>query len=419
MSPLSDQLTGLMNRAALHESMEDQLKRAAEDRSPLGLILFDIDRFKLINYGLGDMHGDIVLQKVASAARNKLRHSDQVGRWSGQQFLCILPHADYAATAQLAEELRSLIQTLIVPIDSHRIHVTASFGVACFPHDGDLPRRLLAASEAALYHAKDSGRNRVVQARSLQQQVFGMGTLLDAALQENRVVPAYQPIVELKTGHVVAEEALARLITPEGEVIAAEDFIEVARQLQLTYKIDRAMMMSAVARCAATPATERPRIHFMNISGNLLRHPDVVKELLAMVQDYCRRCGRDPNALKPLVIEVTERELLGDIKTAREMLAPFVDFGLHLALDDFGSGYSSFQYLADLPFSFLKIEGSLIQRIAEPKVRAIVRGIQNTAADLGLTTLAECVENEQVADIVQEIGIDWAQGFYYDRPTVP
>lgn len=418
MASLRDQLTGLLNRAALHELMEAELGRATKKGTSLALILFDIDRFKLINYGYGDLHGDLVLQEVADLAEKKLP-SHYLGRWSGQQFLCVLPQADGDDAATLAEDLRERIQRLILPIDGHSLRISASFGVACFPQDGDLVRTLLAAAEAALYHAKESGRNRVVPAQALKQQIFGMGTVLDAALRENRVVPAYQPIVDLKNGQVVAEEALARIVTRDGRLLEAEDFIEVARQLQLTYKVDQAVISSTISRCMASLDDGPPRLHFVNISGNLLRNPDVVQELLRSVRENCEACADRIGTQNPLVIEITEREFLGDIKKAREMLRPFLDFGLRLALDDFGSGYSSFQYLADLPFSFLKIEGSLIQRVREPKVKAIVQGIQNTAADLGLTTLAECVESAEIADAVRAIGVDWAQGYHYDRPSLP
>ncbi len=418
MSSLRDQLTGLLNRAALHEVMEEELGRAAKKGTRLALILFDIDRFKLINYGYGDLHGDLVLQEVAELAEKKLP-SNYLGRWSGQQFLCVLPQTDGDNAATLAEDLRERIQRLILPIDGHSLRISASFGVACFPQDGDLVRTLLAAAEAALYQAKESGRNRVVPAQALKQQIFGMGAMLDAALRENRVVPAYQPIVDLNTGQIVAEEALARIVTRDGRVLEAEDFIEVARQLQLTYKVDRAIIGSTISRCLASLDDGPPRLHFVNISGNLLRNPDVVQELLHSVRKNCEACANRIGKHNPLVIEITEREFLGDIKKAREMLTPFLDFGLRLALDDFGSGYSSFQYLADLPFSYLKIEGSLIQRVREPKVKAILQGIQNTATDLGLTTLAECVESAEIADAVRAIGVDWGQGFHYDRPSLP
>lgn len=415
MPSLRDELTGLMNRAALLEVMETELVQSIQKSMPFGLILFDIDRFKLINYGLGEGRGDAVLQKIAEAVKKTLRKEHWIGRWAGQQFLCVLPNTDCHTTDRVAEELRKLVTDLTISVESQLIHMTASFGVACFPEDGDLTRRLLAAAEAALYHAKASGRNRVVHAGRLQQQVFGMGALLDEALRKNHIVPAYQSIVDLKTGEVVAQEALARLITNEGRILEAEDFIAVATQLQLTYQIDRAVMMGAFARWVDGVQRNAPLAHFVNISGNLLRHPEVVQELLESAQNYAQPLNKPT---RPLVIEITEREFLGDINAAREMLRPFVEFGLHLALDDFGSGYSSFQYLADLPFSFLKIEGSLIKRLTEPKVCAIVQGIQNTAADLGLITLAECVETQQIAEIAQKIGIQWAQGYYYDRPSL-
>lgn len=412
MSTTRDPLTGLLSRSSIHELLEELVSM----QTSFALILLDIDRFKLINYNFGDGNGDKVLQKIAQSVRECLRSHHQIGRWSGHQFLCFLPHCGAAEAQTLSERLRAVIEKLAVPLDSHRIHVTASLGVACFPQDGSVLRRLLAAVEAALYEAKESGRNRVVTADQAQRELVGLADQLDRALREDRVVPAYQPIIELKSGRIVAEESLARLITTEGTVLEAEIFMEAAQKLQLTYKIDQAVITRTCARLASAEAGKRVT-QFVNISGNLLRHPTVVQELLASMKSFCHSCG-DTHGRKPIVIEITERELLSDIASARDMLQPFVDFGLQLALDDFGSGYSSFQYLAELPFSYLKIEGSLIRRLREPKVRAIVQGMQNTARDLGLITLAECVENGETADIMAEIGIDWAQGYFFHRPAL-
>ena len=414
MTSARDQLTGLMSRAALH----DVIDRLLHEQTAFGLVLFDIDRFKLINYGFGDDCGDDVLQEVASAAKQQLTRGDSIGRWSGQQFLCVLPTLDAAATATRAEQLRALIEALVIPRGANGVRITASFGVAAAPADGRVERRLLASAEAALYQAKEYGRNRVVQATDLNQQVYGVGEILDRALRERRIVPAYQPIVDLRSGEIVAEEALARLVTPEGDVLAADQFIEVAKKLQLTHKIDQAIISATCARFVHAAQTHSRRTQFVNISGNLLRHPAIVRELLASMREYCRACGTWASGHKPLVIEVTEREFLGDLAQAQAALQPFVDFGLNLALDDFGSGYSSFQYLADLPFSFLKIEGGLIRRVNEPRVRALVQGMQDTAAALGLTTLAEGVETAEVAATIRTLGIDWAQGHYFYKPAL-
>jgi diguanylate cyclase (GGDEF)-like protein len=414
-----DPLTGLLDRTAFRALLETERERSARSHHPFGLILFDIDRFKVVNYGYGEQHGDALLVSLAELARKTLRPTDFLSSWGGQEFLCLLPNTDKTATEELAERLRRAIETASVSHAEVELHATASFATACYPKDGDSTVRLLAALGAALHQAKATGRNRVVPASGLGAQLFGIGRMLSQALREGRVVPAYQPIVDLKTGAVVGEEALARIVSPHHSVIPASAFIDAARELQLTYQVDRNIILQTFAHCVATLQPHAPRVHFVNISGNLLRHPDVVMELLADASRNCAACGDLIGPVKPLVIEVTERELLDDLPAARNMLQPFLDFGMRLALDDFGSGYSSYKYLADLPFSFLKIEGSLIQRVAEPRVRTIVQGIQRTAADLGLITLAEYIENEQIADIVREIGIDWGQGYHFGKPVLP
>ena len=411
-----DPLTGLLDRTSFRGLLETECVRSASLRRPFGLILFDIDRFKIVNYGYGEQHGDALLRHLARLARDHLGREDRLSRWGGQEFLCLVPDAGKAVLAQIAEALRARIEDSSLVHGDVELHATASFGTACFPDDGDNVDRLVAACGAALHQAKANGRNRVVAASGVRPQLFGVGRMLSQALREGRVVPAYQPIVELKTGTMVAEEALARVVTPGRHTIPASAFIDAARELQLTYQIDRTIIMQTFAHCVAALQRNQPLAHFVNISGNLLHHPDVVAQLLEEAQRSCMVCSDRIGPVKPLVIEVTERELLEDIDDARELLRPFLDFGLRLALDDFGSGYSSYKYLADLPFAFLKLEGSLIQRLHEPRVRTIVQGIQHTATDLGLTTLAEFIENQQTADIARDIGIDWGQGYHFGKP---
>lgn len=418
MVPPLDPLTGLKTRSAFRESIDFQVTRSNATHASFGLVMLDIDRFKVVNYGYGEQYGDMLLQQLATLLTRSLRKDDQVGRWGGQEFMCLLPETDAATTDRIAEHLRAAIESFTLEAGPYHIHTSASFGVASFPADAEDAQRLIAASGAAMYQAKNAGRNRIMHASQPHGQLFGLGRLLDSALREQRVVPAYQAIVDLKTGAVVAEEALARILTPDHSVTPAEHFIEAARQLQMTYQIDRAIMSQVFARRLGQSRDVPNLSYFVNISGNLLRHPEVVDELLGSAREACSSDDDTIRAIKPIVIEITERELLHDIDSARDMLRPFIDFGLRLALDDFGSGYSSFKYLADLPFSFLKIEGTLIQRVREKRVRTIVQGMQNTASDLGITTLAEFVEDAETADIVRDIGVDWAQGYYYGRPEL-
>ncbi|WP_096366807.1 putative bifunctional diguanylate cyclase/phosphodiesterase [Thiohalobacter thiocyanaticus] len=414
-----DLLTGVLNRRGIQESMERELARSQRRQLPFSVLLFDIDRFKLVNDRLGHREGDIVLRCVADAARAVLRNEDYLGRWGGEEFICLMPETDCETALTLAERIRRAVRETPIAVSSGELQATVSVGVASYPGDGESLDKLIATADSALYQAKRSGRDRVVCASRVEQHVHSLGNMLDAALRERRIVAAYQPIVDLATGEVVAEETLARLITPDGDIIPAGDFIEAAQQLQLLHRIDHTILMQAFSHCVTGLKTGMNRLnHFVNISADLLRHRELVEEILAAACEHCRGCGDAIGDTKPMIIEITERELLADIDQARELLLPFTEFGLRLALDDFGSGYSSYQYLADLPVQFIKIDGSLVQRVSEPKVRAILEGIQGMAEQLGVITLAEFIETAETEARLREIGIHWGQGYYYGKPTI-
>ncbi|WP_298139859.1 bifunctional diguanylate cyclase/phosphodiesterase [Acidiferrobacter sp.] len=400
---------GIPTRATLLQIVETRIALGRR----LAVILCDIDRFKLINYSLGRDFADRVLRQMAEVLREALGPEATVGRWGGPEFLCVINETHDVDA--LIEHLRQRIERLVILSKTSRIHITASFGVASFPEDGGSAADLLNAVEAALYHAKNSGRNRAVRATTVQKRLLGMGAALETALHEQRIVTAYQPIVDLRSGRIVGEEALARMLLPNGRILAAEEFIEVSQHLQLTYKIDQSVIRAVLTRCMESPRDTAPLAHFVNISADLLRHPEVVQDLLGLIGTYCEACQGRGETHGTLVLELTEREPFADNRSVRDLLMGFVHAGVKLALDDFGRGYSSFQYLADLPFSYLKLEGSLVSRIHEPTVRAIIQGIQRIAEELKITTLAEGVETAETAAIVTDLGIDWAQGFLYGR----
>ncbi len=414
-----DLLTSLLNRRGIHEAMEKELSRSKRSGLPFSVVLFDADRFKLINDRLGHKQGDLVLKSIALSAATALREEDYLARWGGEEFICVLPGTSRDEAMHIAERMRHGIKSTSVNIAAAEINITASFGVASYPLDGTSIDKLIAAADAALYQAKRSGRDRSISAHSVQEDVHSLCNTLDVALSEGRIVPAFQPIVDLRTGNVVAEETLARLVTEDGIIIPAANFIGAAHQLQMLHRIDESIIMQAFSHCVLGLETGTNRLsHFVNVSTDLLRHRELVDKLLAEALRSCCSCSEKIGPVKPMVIEITERELLDDIATAKELLMPFIDFGLRLALDDFGSGYSSYQYLADLPVSFLKIDGALIRRVHEPKVRAIIQGIQDTANALDIITLAEFVEDEQTEAILKDIGINWAQGYYYGKPEL-
>ncbi len=229
--------------------------------------------------------------------------------------------------------------------------------------------------------------------------------LLQQALREGRLDAAYQPIVDLKTGVPVADEAMARLILPEGEVLQAREFIEAAEGTHLIHLVDQAISGKVLERCAANLrcGAARPRFaHFVNLSPQFLARRDLVEQLLERARQYCASFEGMFEDTKPLVIEITERELVRDFEELRRNVQPLLDFGFRLALDDFGSGYSSFLYLCNLPVRFLKIEGWMVRRMREDgRVRALVSGIVGMAREQGIVTIAEGVEDEATAHLAR------------------
>jgi len=413
-----DPLTNLLNRRAFQEVINREYAGAKRLGKPFSMLLFDLDRFKMLNDNYGHDIGDKILLGVSDIAKATLRTSDWLSRWGGEEFLAILPDTDENGALRIAERLRQEIENFSITLNEQKISTSASIGIACYPRDGDTPDFLVKAADAALYEAKKSGRNRVVEAKE-KREVYSIAAKLNAAIENQRLVPAYQVIVDLKTGKPVAEEALARLVDESGTAIAASEFITAAMELQLTHLIDYQIIQQTMNRCAKNIAGGGKKLaHFVNISADLLLHQDLIQALFADAQAACMQCGVDMGPTKPLVLEITERQLLGDAPAVKAKLAPFLDFGMRLAIDDFGSGYSSFQYLVDLPVSFLKIEGSLIQQVKDKRVRQIVKRISDIAKDLQLISIAEFVEDADTAEILHELEIDWAQGYYFGRPVL-
>lgn len=414
-----DTLTGLHRRNALEEALAREHAEARRHGRTYSMALIDIDHFKVINDSYGHAVGDEVLMQVAHVLKETFRVMDWIGRWGGEEFLCLLPETDSDLALHGMERLRKRIAATPFSIQSRSLRVTASVGVASFPSDGQTVADLLVQVDAALYRAKQQGGDCVMCAERTPG-IFLVGGQIEEALSEGRILPAYQPIVSLTDGKVVADEALARLSVPGGEVLEAGRFIEAAAHLHQLHRIDQVVIQQALARCAARlRAGDPPRLHFVNVSAGLLLHSSLVMNLLEQAQCYCQDLQMPQNCAKPIVVEITERAMLNDRPAVRRRLQPLLDFGFRIALDDFGSGYSSFLYLAEFPVSFLKIEQHLVNRAAQdPRTAAMVRSIASLARDLGLTTIAEGIEDASTAKTLCNLGVDWGQGYYFGKPRL-
>jgi len=418
-----DSLTGLLNRRGMGEHLQRAHELARETGVGYALVLFDLDHFKLINDGFGHAAGDAVLQQVAHLMQTRVRREDQVARWGGEEFLLLLPASTAETARTTAEKLRELIAHTRMSVGGAELRLTASFGVAAWePQRTPTIAELLGQCDSALYNAKAGGRNRVALFEGQSAHDYLRGFTLKRAIEDDRIRAAYQPLVSLADGRIVGYEALARLVSENGEVIAAGQFIDVANRLRLEHHIDARVSKQVMAHCSQRlNQTGEPVKYMINCSADFLSRAEDVQTLLGRAQHYCQTCAAGLNGTdKPLVIEITERQLIGDAEAVRKLVQPLIDFGFQLAVDDFGSGYSSYLYVLKLPVRYIKIEAELVRQAAgSERARTMVRSINGMAHDLGILTIAEGIEDAATADAMRQIGVDWGQGYYWGKPQIP
>ena len=416
---LTDPLTGLPNRRAAEERLQKERARAPRDGHGFALALVDLDHFKMVNDRYGHAVGDEVLKTVTRRFEAGLREGDWVARWGGEEFLFVLHSCTAEEAAGIMERLASQARAAPAQTSVGAIPLSFSAGVAAFDaNDSDiLP--MLERIDHALYRAKAEGRDRISMAA--QPRSPWNSALLRQALVENRVRQASQVIVDLQSGLAVADEALARIETATGEIVEAREFVDMAEGLGLMAEIDRQVVRDVMQRSVARrdQGGSSDFAHFVNVSPQFLARRDLVEEMLANAMDYCQTCSVMLGPVKPIVLELTERQHIVSLDRLRADLQPFIDFGFRLALDDFGSGYSSYLYLAHLPVSFLKIEGWLVSNMRrDRKVAGIVESLANFARKEGVRTVAEHVEDAETARILADMGVDYGQGWHFGRPRL-
>lgn len=417
---MTDSLTCLPNRRAADSRLIGEMARARRTSEYFAIALCDLDRFKLINDHYGHDVGDEVLQQIAGIMKDALREGDWVARWGGEEFFVFLHQSDGTEAFVAMDRLRQAIKAKPIQTRLGPLEITTSIGIGVLRGAEEDVAQLLAEADGCLYEAKKRGRDCVVVSEAARRGTLWKAGMLQRALKENRIVPAYQTIVDLNSRAIVAEEILARLVQPDGNIVPAGDFIEAAEGINLVHMVDQTIIHSAMKHCAANLSKDpsRPVIaHFINLSPQFLARKDLVKELLDEAKRLCTVNNIREDMAKPLVFEITERQLLKDFDDLATDLEPLLELGFRLALDDFGSGYSSFLYLAELPISFLKIEGWMVRNTRHnPRVAAMVQAIVHLAQKQGITTIAECIEDGETAELLREMGVDWGQGYYFSYP---
>ena len=410
-----DPLTGLPNRALLSDRFTQMIVLARRRSAPLGVLFIDLDDFKLVNDTQGHAAGDELLKETARRLIASVRQGDTVARISGDEFAVIvgdLARADDAAL--IAQKIIDRLGEAFV-IRGKEVFVTASIGISTFPADGDNAEGLLGAADAAMYRAKQAGRNAfqffTAEINQRTRARAQLGVELRRALERDEYTLAYQPKIDLATGRTIGAEALLRWHHPERGTVAPVEFIPVLEESGLIVPVGEWVLERACRDLKAWQAEGR---RVMPVAVNLSARQFRQQDLEARIRSIVDAAGIDPSLIE---LEITESQLMHDPEHASRVLRALGKAGLRVAIDDFGTGYSSLAYLTRFPLASLKIDRSFVSHaLTDTADATIVRSIVDMAHTLGFTVVAEGVETSPQADFLRKLGCEQAQGFLFARP---
>ncbi|WP_319244998.1 EAL domain-containing protein [uncultured Propionivibrio sp.] len=407
-----DALTGLPNRAMFMEYLDTALLQANRRELMCGVVMFDLDRFKNINDTFGHDFGDRLLVELSARVATCLRREDLLARLGGDEFALLLPLASGIDDICHVVEKILLACQLPIGVEANEVFVTPSLGISCFPRDGEMPEILLRNAEAAMYEAKQGGRNtyRVYQAEMNAEtgRRLSLEQDLRRAVERGEFRLHYQPKVDLLDGRIVGAEALLRWQHPARGLVPPGEFIPLAESSGLI-NVAGEWVLEEVCRQVAewrSKAMSPPRIA-LNLSASQFQRQNTVDSLTRVLAAH----GVSGNEIE---LELTEGALVSDDGQTVEMLMMFKRMGVSLAIDDFGTGYSSLSYLSRFPIDTLKIDASFVRDLTTCSASTeLVRSIIEMAHRLKLSVVAEGVETAEQLAILRQYHCDSVQGFYF------
>jgi diguanylate cyclase (GGDEF)-like protein len=414
---IRDPLTGLLNRRSLSEQLEHATIRAARQGTLLALLFLDMDRFKTINDTLGHDAGDELLCQMAERINGAVREADVVARLGGDEFVVLMEDIpSYAAAAEVA---RKIVRTYRAPfnIGSQSVKTSVSIGISLYPQDGTTVHELMRGADLAMYHAKQERRGsvqffreelntRMIERSQLEQE-------LQYALENNEFELYYQPKIDARTSEVAGVEALLRWHHPRLGLLSGGVFIQTAIDTGLAIPIGEWVISTACAQ-ARQWLDKRKGAPPIPIAVNVAI-PQIYADLPEVIERALKEHDVPPAALQ---LEITESLLIEDVERASGVLRKISERGITIAIDDFGTGYSSLSVLKALPIDVLKIDQSFVRDLGKNLGdNAIVAAIINMARALALKVVAEGVETEEQLKILQQLGCDEHQGYFYGEPV--
>jgi diguanylate cyclase (GGDEF)-like protein len=409
-----DALTGLGNRWLFHKQLNDAVVHRQRRGGDLAVLYIDLDGFKTINDTLGHGTGDSVLKQLAYRLRNAIREGDQIARLGGDEFAIIqFGNEQPKEATALATRLIELVGTPF-SIDSHRLVIGASVGIAVADGDYQDSDQLLRAADLAMYRAKADGRGRIrffepEFDRQLQER-RDLEVALRSAVDRDALEIYYQPLVNLRTGRISGLEALSRWEDPQRGSVPPSTFIPLAEEVGLIGIIAERVLKRACAQAATWP-------QHITVAVNLSPAQFLSGQLVSAVKHALAASGLPPSRLE---LEITESIFLQDSEANLTILNQLGDLGVRISMDDFGTGYCSLSYLRSFPFNKIKIDKSFIRDLATSQSSvAIVRAVCELARSFGAATTAEGVETDDQLRRISAEGCTEVQGHIFSRPLPP
>ncbi len=409
----TDVLTGLASRLLL----SDQIEHLVNHPDPVGsvLLLVDLDGFKMVNDTYGHAAGDEVLMAVGERIRSCLRGGDVAARLTGDEFGTLLVGCDLAEATRIAGSMLSGLGGAI-EISGGRIAVTASIGIVEIVPPTSVERLFLDAG-LALFEAKHSGRNRLAlyeqEMHDRRIERFHLETELRDALDGDQFEVYYQPVVHTATGATIGAEALLRWNHPERGVLAPDEFLAAAEEIGLMVPLGNQILRRACEQAEEWQTLDESRA--LTVAVNLSAPEMFSADLIGRVEGALEASGL-PGAL--LVLEITERIVMADFELAKQQLRELRKLGVRVAIDDFGTGYSSLAYLRELPIDILKVDRSFVTPLgSDHQALSLLRSIVGIARALDLDVIVEGVETAAQVELLDDLGCNIVQGFYFARPT--
>lgn len=409
-----DELTGHLNRTSLRSALAEIIETAKAEERTCAYMVTSIDRLAMINEAYGFGAADEVIVAVGERLSGTLRGSDIIGRIAGNKLGVILRNCSEREIALVAERLRAAVRDSVIQTRAGTVSATITVGAVWLPSGAATGQEAMLRAEEALDRARGAGRDGfAVYSKSPQREtarlrLMAIADEVVAALNERRLIFAYQPIVGAKTKEPVHYECLLRMARLDGTIAAAGQFIPAAEQLGLVRLVDRHALEMTVAQLRANPDVSLA----VNVSGTTMGDP-------SWLQSFINYVRANSDVAERIIVELTETAALDDFEESVRFVTNLREMGCRVAIDDFGAGYTSFRNLQMLRVDMVKIDGTFVRGLAaSPDNQTFVRTLVHLAKNFNLKTVAEWVSSDEDAALLESFGVDYFQGYHFGEPVV-